>query len=152
MKLLGVGTSPGRGAQPLHDTHLSFWVDTWLLRASASQSACGLMVAWTDEPFAQNSAERGLMEIPQHTIRTGLRSPRFLQVCLQDPEKQTCGGAWGRLGLAGCSDRSRCPGPASTGPEGCGAGRARAPGQLCPPGGPGRRSARARRDATAPSF
>ena len=64
----------------------SGWV-TWLLRASISQPACGLMVARTDLSFAQNRAERGLVEIPQNTIRMGLTA-LFPAVMSAGPREQ----------------------------------------------------------------
>lgn len=92
------------GTDPTPWPHVcpSGWV-TWLLRASASHPACGMMVAWTDESFAQDRTEKGLMEIPQKTINMGLTA-HFLQVCLRNPEskcEQTCSRARDGLGFGG---------------------------------------------------
>ena len=60
--LLWAGHHPGGGGHgPPPWPRLSLWGGvTWLLGPSAPQSAGGVMVAWTDESFAQNRAERGL--------------------------------------------------------------------------------------------
>ena len=55
-------------------THLSFWV-AYLVSQSPSLSACLQGDDSRDESFAQNRAERGLMEVPQNTVKVGLVAP-----------------------------------------------------------------------------
>ena len=57
---------------------------TWLLGPSAPQSAGGVMVAWTDESFAQNRAERGLEQSPRNTVRMGLTASAGLSPICRD--------------------------------------------------------------------
>ena len=110
----------------------SGWV-TWLLRASASQPTCGLMVAQTDQSFAQNSTESGVVGIPQN-IRMGLMAAVSCRsVCKTQRADSQQSLGWARSG-GWWSDRSR--------PQALPALVLQAPGRgarglwvlLCPPG------------------
>ena len=95
------------GTQPAPRLYVcpSGWV-TWLLGASASQPACGLTVAQTDQSFAQNSTESGVVEIPQN-IRMGLTAAVSCRsVCKTQRADSQQSLGWARSG-GWWSDRSR---------------------------------------------